>query len=106
MRTREEFLQRFTDLIKDSFEQEGQDYGELLVSVYLMMTGVDSIRADEYKALREVFAEYGAKNRVAYDEDEFLMRSKQLLTMMHFEESEVWRLIRRRPQDEWPDYLK
>lgn len=104
--TREEFLRQFTDLIGAAFLHEGQDYGELLVSVYLMMTGVERILADEYTALREVFSEYGAKTRAAYEDDESLISSKKLLTMTHFEKSEVWRLVRRRPQDEWPDYLK
>lgn len=103
--SREEFLKQFTDLIRAAFEHEGQDYGELLVSVYTMMAGVDDIRADEYKALHEVFAEYAAKSRFAIDEDPFLLGSKQILAMRHFEKSGVWKLVRRKPKNDWPDEL-
>lgn len=103
--SREEFLKQFTDLIRAAFEHEGQDYGELLVSVYLMMTGVDDIRADAYKALDDVFVQYAAKSRSAIDEDLFLLRSKQMLVMNHFERSGVWKLVRHKPANDWPDEL-
>lgn len=102
--TREQFLTQFTDLIRAAFEHEGPDYGELLVAVYMMMASADSVRPAEYAALKKVFEEFGAKSRFAYDDGEE-MSSKAVRTISHFEKSEVWRLVRRGMNTDWPDEL-
>jgi len=101
--TREEFLGTFTDLIRAAFEHEGPDYGELLVGIYWMMVAPVNVRIAEYEALNTVLSKYAAMVRSDDDYDAETYQAKNLRTIQHLEKSEVWRLVRRRPENEWPD---
>lgn len=100
---REEFLTQFTDLIRNAFVQEGPDFGELLISVYWTMVTAPSVREAKYEELRLVFEKYAAQSRFRYDDGE-RVRANDMRTVQHFQESEVWKLVRRR-KSEWPDEI-
>ena len=99
--TNEEFLTQFTDLIRAAFDHEDPDFGELLVAVYMFMGYPDHVRKEAYRELEKVWERYGAMSRVAYD-DGAPARAKDIRALMHFKESEVWKLVRR-GKNEWPD---
>lgn len=100
----EEFLRKFTDLVREAFERQGPDMGELLISAYLMMATARSVREDAYEELRRVFEKLSAASRVAYDNGE-PCGTDAVWAMKVLQESGVWRLARRRPNGDWPDEI-